>query len=63
MSALAAAAIEAADEVVGRLLALVRPEFNVAVLVPGPDDPVLAGMRCAVGCCAEDRGRVYSVDH
>ena len=59
MSALAAVAVEVPDEVVGRLIALLRPEFNVAVLQPGPDDPVLAGERCAVGACdrpARSRG-------
>ncbi|MGI8684625.1 MAG: tyrosine-type recombinase/integrase [Acidimicrobiales bacterium] len=59
MSALAAVPVPGPDEVVDRLLALVRPEFNVAVLRPDPDDPVLAGHRCGVGGCdrpARSRG-------
>ena len=55
MNALAAVrAIEAAeahDVVVGRLIALVRPEFNVAVIRPDPDDPVLAGSPCTIRDC------------
>jgi len=53
------AAVPVPDEIVGRLLAMLRPEFNVAVLAPEPDDPVLAGGRCAVGSCdrpARSRG-------
>ncbi len=34
-----------------RICGLLRPEFNVAVICPDPDDPVLAGRRCAVGGC------------
>ena len=41
----------AAGDVVSRLAGLVRPEFNVAVVRPEPDDPVLAGPRCTVGGC------------
>ncbi len=39
------------DEVLGRLVRLVRPEFQVAVIRPDPDDPVLAGGCCEVGGC------------
>jgi integrase len=59
MSALAAVPDPEVDEVVGRLLVLVRPKFNVAVVRPDPDDPVLAGRRCGVGDCdrpARSRG-------
>lgn len=43
MSAIAAVRHGRADDVMGRLVALVRPEFNTAVIRPDPDDPVLAG--------------------
>ena len=53
------APVPVAEEIVGRLFAELRPEFNVAVFTPEPDDPVLAGRRCAVGGCdrpARSRG-------
>jgi hypothetical protein len=34
-----------------KLMAAVRPEFRVDVLVPDPDDPVLGTKRCAVPGC------------
>ncbi len=51
MSGLAAQPATQADDLVDRLKVLLRPEFNVTVLWPDPDDPVLAGKRCAVGGC------------
>lgn len=51
MSALAAVAAAGTGRVAERLAALVRPEFNVAVIRPDPDDPVLAGTRCSVDRC------------
>ena len=59
MSAIAAVRHGRADDVMGRLVALVRPEFNTAVIRPDPDDPVLAGSRCTVGDC--DRRPVRSL--
>jgi len=34
-----------------RIAELLRPGFDVTVICPDPDDPVLAGHRCAVGGC------------
>lgn len=34
-----------------RLMAVVRPEFRVDVLVPAPDDPILGGTVCRVEGC------------
>ncbi len=59
MSALVALGDVSDDDVVARLAALVRPEFSVAVILPEPGDPVLAGKRCAVDACdrpARSRG-------
>jgi hypothetical protein len=39
----------------GKLLAVVRPEFRVEVYLPGPDDPVLGWPVCSVPGC--DRSR------
>lgn len=40
------------SDVAERLAGMLRPEFRVAVIRPDPDDPVLAGHRCAAGSCA-----------
>jgi len=59
VSALATFSLARPDDVVERLAALVRPEFNVAVYRPDPADPVFAGEPCAVGECerpARSRG-------
>jgi integrase len=46
------------EDVLARLAALVRPEFDVAILRPEVGDPVLAGSCCAVaGCDRPARGR------
>ncbi len=64
MSALAAVPVAVADEVMGRLFALLRPEFDVAVVRPDPDDPVLAGARCgADGCDRPARSRGLCAAH
>jgi len=52
MSIPAAVPAPGADEVAARLTILLRPEFNLTVVRPDPDDPVLAGRRCAAGGCA-----------
>jgi integrase len=39
----------------GRLLAAVRPEFRVEVLVPGPDDVILGAPVCVVPGCGRVR--------
>ena len=64
MNALAAVPAIVADEATVRLLALLRPEFNVAVVRPEPDDPVLAGAPCGVdGCDRPARSRGLCAAH
>ena len=64
MNALAAVPAAVPDEATGRLLALLRPEFNVAVVRPEPDDPVLAGAPCEVdGCDRPARSRGLCAAH
>ena len=64
MSALAAVPAWEGDDVLARLTSLVRPEFNVAVFRPDPDDPVLAGACCAVaGCDRPSRTRGLCAAH
>lgn len=47
-----------------RIACLLRAEFDVAVICPDPDDPVLAGRRCAVaGCGHPARSRDMCVSH
>jgi integrase len=56
--------VQGTDEVADRLAALLRPEFNLAVLAPRPDDPVLAGERCNVERCDRPgRSRGLCVAH
>jgi integrase len=65
MSSLVVVADGDDDDVAARLLtALLRPEFNVAVICPDPGDPVLAGRCCAVaGCDRPARSRGLCVAH
>lgn len=47
-----------------KLMAAVRPEFRVEVLVPRPDDPILGGGACRVaGCDRALRSRGLCVGH
>lgn len=59
MSAPAEVFFDRPESLALRIAGLLRPEFNVAVIYPDPDDPVLAGRRCDVGGCerpARSRG-------
>ena len=51
MNALRALPGEEPDWFLERLQTVVRPEFAVSLYRPDPDDPVLAGCRCAVAGC------------
>jgi integrase len=51
MSVMVQPGFEQPDPLAAALVRMVRPEFNVAVIRPDPDDPVLAGRHCAVGGC------------
>jgi integrase len=67
MSVRAEALFDRPEPLAVRIAGLLRPEFDVAVICPDPDDPVLAGRRCAVngcdrpsrsvGLCAADHAR------
>lgn len=59
MSTAAEAFFDRSESLAVRIPRLLRPEFNVSVIHPDPDDPVLAGRRCDVGGCerpARSRG-------
>jgi integrase len=51
MSAMLDPVSEHGDTLTSVLASRLRPEFDVAVIRPEPDDPVLAGATCAVGGC------------
>jgi integrase len=64
MNALAVVPVAVPDEVTGRLLALLRPEFNVDVLRPDAYDPILSGAPCGVdGCDRPARSRGLCAAH
>ena len=51
MNALAKRAASDRAGLLEQLMAVVRPEFRVEVLVPAPEDPVLGVPDCAVPAC------------
>ena len=64
MSVPAEASLDRAEPLAARIVKLLRPEFNVMVVRPDPDDPVLAGGRCAVdGCRRPARSKDMCATH
>lgn len=58
MSVPAEAVVDRPERLAVHIARLLRPEFDVAVVYPDPDDPVLFGRRCAVaGCERPSRSR------
>ncbi|MDA8047328.1 MAG: tyrosine-type recombinase/integrase [Actinomycetota bacterium] len=64
MSVPGRAGIDRVEPVAAVIAGLLRPEFNVMVVFPDPDDPVLAGKPCAVkGCDRPGRCRGLCAGH
>jgi len=64
MSVPAEAFFERAEPLATRIATLLRPEFDVPVICPDHDDPVLAGRRCAVdGCVRPARSKGLCATH